>query len=85
MAYAISQRNHLIDAIPATMIEYPDTSRIAHDQVKVYYFDFATKTKVDVKPIPISEYGFDVKSIDNAINKQNHITNNFYDYLKYGE
>jgi predicted ATPase len=66
-----------------TNMEYDDSLCLAQDKFAPYLFEKKAKGKVKVKPLEVDRYGFNMPSIDEAINKQNEVTNTFYEVLKY--
>ncbi|MCF6350700.1 MAG: ATP-binding protein [Flavobacteriaceae bacterium] len=57
---------------------------INKDDIDVHYFHYRLKKQADVDLIPISEYGFNIPSIDNEIEKQNKLTDDLYYTLRFG-
>lgn len=53
------------------------------EDVGVYYFSYIKKRKVDVKSVAVDDNGFDVESINDAIEKQNEESEELYYKLKY--
>lgn len=64
---------------------YSTYEYIDKNEVKAYYFDFKTKTTVATKELPVSDFGFDVPSIDNTIDKLNDVSEDLFYALKYGD
>lgn len=64
---------------------YRADEHIASSDVSAYLFNHQKRGKVVVKPIPVSEAGFDVLTIDEAINKLNSVSEGLYYMMKYGE
>ena len=50
---------------------------------QIYLFQKGKNGKVKVEPLEVDRYGFNMPSIDEAINSQNEVTNTFYEVLKY--
>lgn len=67
-----------------TKMGYDESLCLAQDKLAPYLFEKKTKGKVKVKPLEVDRYGFNMPSIDDAINKQNEVTNTFYEVLRYG-
>ena len=57
---------------------------INQQDIDVHYFSYKTKKQSNVDIIPVREYGFEIPSIDEEIEKQNDLTNDLYYTLKYG-
>ena len=57
---------------------------INKEDINVHYFHFRLKKNADVDMIPISDYGFDIPSIDEEIEKQNNLNSDLYYTLKFG-
>lgn len=64
---------------------YLNDEFINKKEVSVYYFDFKTKTNVTTKSLQVSEFGFEVPSIDVTIDKLNKISEDLFYALKYDE
>lgn len=64
---------------------YSDDEFLDKDEVAAYYFNFRTKTNVATNSLTISEFGFEVPSIDDTINRLNDVSEDLYYALKYGE
>lgn len=82
MAREVTTR-HADDNMARTL--YPDDTMLDKEKMEVLYFKFNAKGKVRMERITPDEYGFEIASIDNAINDQNRITQDLFDILKYGE
>ena len=89
--YIIREINNMImadglnkagDKISAKM-GYDETLCLERDKFAPYLFEKKAKGKVKVTPLEVDRYGFNMPSIDDAINKQNEVTNTFYEVLKY--
>ena len=52
------------------------------EQLAPYIFE-ESKGKVKVRPLEVDNFGFSMPSIDETIDKQNEVTNEFYELLKY--
>jgi predicted ATPase len=57
---------------------------IEQNDINVHYFYYKLKTQASVDLIPVTEYGFEIPSIDAEIEKQNSLTNDLFYTLKYG-
>lgn len=66
---------------------YQEDEYIKQDDLAVYFFGYKNKTvkKVNVIPVPVAENGFEIKSIDEVINRQNDISEALFYACKYGE
>lgn len=62
---------------------YLPSEKIASEDVNAYYFDFRTKSSVGVKQLPVSEFGFEVPSIDDTIDRLNNASEELYYAIKY--
>ncbi len=62
---------------------YDKSLCLSQDKFAPYLFEKNTKGKVRVTPLEVDRYGFNMPSIDDAINNQNEVTNTFYEVLKY--
>lgn len=89
--YIIREINNMImadglnkagDGILAKM-GYDESICLSQDKFAPYLFQKNTKGKVKVEPLTVDRYGFNMPSIDDAINQQNDVTNTFYEVLKY--
>lgn len=63
---------------------YLDKELLNSSDVDAYYFNPKKEGWVEVEKLEVNDYGFDVKSINEAIDTQNSITNDLYDRLTYG-
>jgi len=64
---------------------YSADEKINPEQVSAYLFNYKGKAKsVTVNPIPITEEGFEVVTIDHTIDKLNEISEELFYTLKYG-
>ena len=66
-----------------TNMGYDESLCLAQDKFAPYLFEKNNKGKVKVTPLEVDRYGFNMPSIDDAINKQNEVTNTFYEVLRY--
>jgi predicted ATPase len=57
---------------------------INKDDINVHYFHYRLKSQADVDFIPVSDFGFEIPSIDNEIEKQNKLTDDLYYSLRFG-
>lgn len=57
---------------------------INKNDINVHFFHYKLKTQANVDSIAVSEYGFEIPSIDEEIDKQNNLTNDLFYSLKYG-
>lgn len=89
--YIIREINNMImadglnkagDEIMAKM-GYDKSLCLSQDKFAPYLFQKNAKGKVIVEPLTVDRYGFNMPSIDDAINQQNEVTNTFYEVLKY--
>lgn len=89
--YIIREINNMImadglnkagDEILAKM-GYDESLCLSQDKFAPYLFQKNAKGKVKVEPLEVDRYGFNMPSIDDAINQQNEVTNTFYEVLKY--
>ena len=62
---------------------YDESLCLSQDKFAPYLFENNQKGKVKVTPLEVDRYGFNMPSIDEAINSQNDVTNTFYEVLKY--
>ena len=62
---------------------YDDSLCLSQDKFAPYLFEKNVSGKVNVKQLDVDRYGFEMPSIDEAINKQNDVTDTFYEVLKY--
>ena len=62
---------------------YDDSLCLSQDKFAPYLFEKNAKGKVNVKQLEVDRYGFEMPSIDEAINRQNDVTDTFYEVLKY--
>ncbi len=67
--------------------KYKNDEMILPEKVGAYLFNFNSNdnTKVIVENLTVDENGFEVKTIDDAINKLNDISDDLFDALKYSE
>lgn len=66
-----------------TKMGYDESLCLSQDKFAPYLFQKNAKGKVKVEPLEVDRYGFNMPSIDDAINQQNEVTNTFYEVLKY--
>ena len=66
-----------------TKMGYDVSLCLSQDKFAPYLFQKNTKGKVTVEPLEVDRYGFNMPSIDDAINQQNEVTNTFYEVLNY--
>jgi predicted ATPase len=91
--YIIRELNNLImlsSASPAIKAKaeefgYKKDEYIIFNDVNAYLFNYKARGKVTVKSIPVSDTGFEVETIDNAIHSLNNISEELYYAMKYGE
>lgn len=90
--YIIRELNNLImlSSAPEEMNEqlqkwgYTKDMGIKPQEVGAYLFNYGEgENMVNVTPIEVNNYGFEVKTIDDSINKQNEISETLYYELKY--
>ncbi len=62
---------------------YDESLCLSQDKFAPYLFQKGKNGKVKVEPLEVDRYGFNMPSIDEAINSQNEVTNTFYEVLKY--
>ncbi|MBR3492448.1 MAG: ATP-binding protein [Bacteroidales bacterium] len=62
---------------------YDESLCLSQDKFAPYLFQKGENGKVKVEPLEVDRYGFNMPSIDEAINSQNDVTNTFYEVLKY--
>lgn len=62
---------------------YDESLCLPQDKFAPYLFQKGKNGKVKVEPLEVDRYGFNMPSIDEAINSQNDVTNTFYEVLKY--
>ena len=90
--YILREINNLImlSSEDKNIIKYKEENKfrkdeyIKKDQIDVHYFHYKKRTQADVKLIEVTDYGFDIPSIDEEITKQNNLTNDLYYTLKFG-
>lgn len=58
---------------------------ISKDDLGVYFFNYRSNRKVKVQELEVTDVGFDVKSIDDTITKQNNVSETLFGILRYGE
>ena len=92
--YVIREINNLIMASSikdgvidkAKELGYDETMKLPHSKVGAYLFNFKNKSarKVNVESIEVTETGFDVKTIDSAIDRLNETSEELFHVIKYG-
>jgi hypothetical protein len=91
--YIIREINNLImlSAAPKEMTKqlqewgYKEDMALRPQVVGAYLFKYGNgENRVDVTPIEVNDSGFEVKTIDESISKQNEISETLYYELKYG-
>lgn len=65
--------------------EYKKDEYITKEDIDVHFFHYKYKNQANVDPIRILEYGFDIPSIDEVIEKQNDLTNDLYYALRFDD
>lgn len=90
--YIIREINNMIMAdaltkaggggIPANL-GYDKSMCLSKDKFSPYLFETNKKGKVSVRQLEVDQYGFSMPSIDEAINRQNEVTDTLYEVLKY--
>ncbi len=68
----------------STELGYKKDEYILPGDINAYLFNYKTKTKVEVKQIPLTVGGFDVETIDRTINDLNARSEELYYTLTYG-
>jgi hypothetical protein len=63
---------------------YAQDEMIPNNEVKAYLFKHKGR-RVVVKDIEVSEYGFEVETIDGAIRSLNNISEDLYCTMRYGK
>lgn len=61
---------------------YKENENIPYSEVNAYYFAYKTKNIVSVKPLSVTEEGFEVPSIDDTIDKLNNTSEELFYALK---
>jgi hypothetical protein len=64
---------------------FKDDEFIKLEDIDVHFFNYKQKTQANVDSITVTEYGFDIPSIDNVIEKQNELSNDLYYTLRFGQ
>lgn len=62
---------------------YDNSLCLSQDKFAPYLFEKNQKGKVKVALLEVDRYGFEMPSIDETIDKQNEVTDTFYEVLKY--
>ncbi|MDE5585040.1 MAG: ATP-binding protein [Muribaculaceae bacterium] len=84
MANEISEQKIMLEE--GESVPYTRQQMLKRKDTEVLYFSVNGKTdKVRGTELPVTEFGFDVESIDATILSQNKTTHNLADILKYGE
>ena len=83
----LSQKDNVSVIKVAKEYEYKEDEYIRIEDLSVYSFAYKNKRskQIVVSEIPINETGFEVKTMDEVIDKQNNISETLYYSLKYGE
>lgn len=83
----LSQKDNTSVINVAKEYEYKEDEYIRIEDLSVYSFAYKNKRskQIVVSEIPINETGFEVKTMDEVIDKQNNISETLYYSLKYGE
>ena len=83
----LSQKDNASVINVAKEYEYKEDEYIRIEDLSVYSFAYKNKRskQIVVSEIPIDETGFEVKTMDEVIDKQNNISETLYYSLKYGE
>ena len=71
----------------AIFLEYKDfgykvNEYIPYSEVNAYYFEYKTKNIVSVRPLSVTEEGFEVPSIDDTIDKLNNTSEELFYAIK---
>lgn len=64
---------------------YTKDMRLSHEDVAAYLFTYGNRDSVIMKPIAVTDSGFEVSTIDATINQQNEISQALYYNLRYGK
>jgi ABC-type multidrug transport system ATPase subunit len=93
--YVIRELNNLIMSssqkndtkILSNSLGYSDDLSLSPTDVNAYLFDYKNESSrnVTVSPIVVDEFGFDVKTIDETVDKLNSISEELYYSIKYGK
>lgn len=83
----LSQKDNTSVINVAKEYEYKEDEYIRIEDLSIYSFAYKNKRskQIVVSEIPINETGFEVKTMDEVIDKQNNISETLYYSLKYGE
>ena len=65
--------------------QYREDEYISASEVSAYLFNYQKRGKVVVKSIEVSDAGFEVATIDEAISRLNAVSEELYYMIKYGE
>ena len=63
---------------------YTPDMKLSPDDVGAYLFDYGKNNRVNMKPIEVTDSGFEVRTIDEAIAKLNEVSQTLYYKLRYG-
>lgn len=66
-------------------VPYPANQMLSIKDTEVVYFNVTKSNMVKGKKLEVTEYGFDIESIDKTIENQTNITHSLADILRYGE
>ena len=84
MAKEICNKNLALEE--GETIPYTKSQMLSMKEMEVLYFNISNSNgKVIGHKVPVTEFGFDIESIDETIRSQNNITHFLADILKYGE
>jgi predicted ATPase len=64
---------------------FKDDEFIKLEDIDVHFFNYKQKTQANVDSIAVTEYGFEIPSIDNVIENQNELSNDLYYTLRFGK
>lgn len=64
---------------------YTHDMKLSPDDVAAYLFDYSKNNRVSVKPIELTDSGFEVRTIDEAIAQLNEVSQTLYYKLRYGK
>ena len=81
MAEALQKRD--VDVNISAEYGYDKSELLKKEDVAAYYFNMEENGKVKVEQLEVTDYGFDVASINKAIEAQNSVTNDLFDRLTY--
>lgn len=91
--YVIRELNNLImlNNAPESLNEqlkewgYTKDMAIKSQEMGAYLFTYGVDNKVNVSPIEVNDYGFEVNTIDESINKLNEVSETLYYELRFGD